>query len=795
MKITDQLKQAIFEAVKTVPLEDIVLEHPTVEEFGDYSTNIAMRLEGNPRETAQSLVTALTSRGLDNVVETISVAGPGFINFTLNKEFLIKEMQKVDENYGKSDSFKDKTILIEHTSPNPQTTIMLGHLKNNFLGMTMARLWEFQGAKVFRDCIVNDRGIHLCRSMFGYLVFANKKTGLGLEKLKTFRDVADEEVLNLAKKANWQELFIEWSNNKDDWFNPNDLGLKSDHANLVWYVLGSRAYSLDEEIKKQIGEILIAWENKDKNVWGLWKIILGWSADGYDETYKRIGSLHDHVWRESDHYEKGKDIVKEGLEKGVFKESEGAIITNLDSYNLPNTVVVKGNGTALYMTQDLALTKLKRDKFKADLYVWDIGEEQSLYFKQLFAVCEQLGFGKRENYLHLSYALVNMLGGKKMSTRKGDVVSADDILDEMKIKAKKIGGDNEEVSEAVGLAGLKYSLLRVGKDMTMFFDPETSLSLEGDSGPYIQYTYARARSVLKRANLQFKIYNLNSNCASGRILREAHNFKFQISNLKPEELSLLRFLYRFPEIVDLAARSYAPNVLCTYLFELAKRFNNFYNNVPILNQDNKYQSNIEEFWQKVNENNFNENKLELPIGQTADGKEVWLRSITFAKIRGWREKEGFSGHEEIIIDVFKMFPAILKSPTHLIKLPSHPKRLLFVMDMGKLLSLVVEIGADEGKNWLITAFFTKRRYLEKREKDCLKHQKEVSLRGLPEPPILAPDLHQGGGSRFSTLQDTNSFYNKNETGSQEFRLQLTAAVSQILATGLNLLGIKALEKM
>ncbi|MEK7127873.1 MAG: arginine--tRNA ligase, partial [Patescibacteria group bacterium] len=216
------------------------------------------------------------------------------------------------------------------------------------------------------------------------------------------------------------------------------------------------------------------------------------------------------------------------------------------------------------------------DKFKADLYVWDIGEEQSLYFKQLFAVCEQLGYGKRDNYLHLSYALVNMLGGKKMSTRKGDVVSADDILDEMKIKAKKIGGDNDEIAEAVGLAGLKYSLLRVGKNMTMVFDPETSLSLEGDSGPYIQYTYARAMSVLRKAHSCHP--ELVSGSGSQMLKQVQHD-------IAPEELALLRHLYKFPEIIELAAKQYAPNVICTYLFELAKRFNNLYNNCPIIGND------------------------------------------------------------------------------------------------------------------------------------------------------------------------------------------------------------------
>jgi arginyl-tRNA synthetase len=409
--------------------------------------------------------------------------------------------------------------------------------------------------------------------MFGYLVFASKEMGLTKEDLINFKEVGDARVAELVEGKNWREILKMWKENKDGWYTFNELGVKSDHANLIWYVLGSRAYKDIKNVHDQVSEMLIAWENREEGVWELWRMILEWSDKGYEETYKRIGSEHDWQWRESEHFEQGKDIVQEGLEKGVFRKSEGAIVTDLEKFGLSDTVAVKADGTALYLTQDLALTKLKMEKFPSDLYVWDIGMEQNLYFQQLFTVCEQLGMGNKDKFLHLSYALVNMKGGKKMSTRRGDVVSADEILDLMKERAKEIMvgtkremDDIDSVAESVGQAALKYGILKVGRDVTMFFDPEESLSLEGDSGPYIQYSYARAKSVLRKLE-------------PGQVGRVEEGSGRDYAS---EELALLRYLYRFPEVVELATKQCSPNLICTYLYDLSKRFNNFYANCPII---------------------------------------------------------------------------------------------------------------------------------------------------------------------------------------------------------------------
>ncbi len=609
--ISKQIKKDLIAVLKKLKIspKKLSLEHPVNPEHGDYSTNVAMikfqkaRLSARqgktgfltPVDLANKIVNTWRSLGLPEYLAKIEVAPPGFINLKLSPEFLstkLVEVLKKGKRYGKGSLLKDKRILLEHTSPNPQTTIMLGHLRNNFLGMAMGNILEFQGAKVVKDCVVNDRGVHICKAIWGYLVFGQKKSKLSKSQLLNFKKIPDGRIKALGKKIDWSKSLEEWTKKKSSWLTPKDLRLKPDHANLIWYVLGSRAYDLSEKVRQQVEEILLAWEAEDKGVWQIWKQILDWSTKGYQETYKRVGSIHDWVWRESDHYKQGKEIVKLGLKKAVFRKSEGAIVTDLAKYGFPDTVVVKVDGTALYITQDLALTKLKTKQFPSDLYIWDIGEEQSLYFKQLFAVCEQLGIGSLEKFFHLSYALINFKGGGKMATRKGEVVKADEILDELEGRALEIiKNSNQELrgkltksqlknlAKAVALGAIKYSLLRFSRETTIYFDIDESLALEGNSGPYLQYTYARCMSVLQKAkqNGKWKMENgkLNS------------QFSILNSQFEPEELSILRVLYRFPEVVVEAGENYSPNLICNFLFDLAQKYNFFYNKLPILKAESE----------------------------------------------------------------------------------------------------------------------------------------------------------------------------------------------------------------
>lgn len=586
-KLQKLVWKAAKEFDKDLKIQDVHIEHPANPDYGDYATNIglvlAKRLKAKPFDLASKITAELTVCRPD-FIEKVEAVPPGFVNFWLSQEFLLNSLVqsiKLGEKYGSNQLLKGKKILLEHTSPNPQTTIMIGHLRNNFLGMFVSRMLGFLGARVIKDCLVNDRGVHVCRSMWGYLVFGCINNELNNKGILNYRNFSDEEITNAIRDVDWRYLLEIWSTEKNDWWTPTGLKQKPDHANLIWYVLGSRAYSLSEEAKKQVGELLVAWEAEDQKVRTLWKTILDWSAEGYKETYKRIGSSHEHVWYESNHYKLGKDIVKSGLEKGVFKKSQGAIVSNLSQYSLPDTILTKSDGTALYHTQDLALVKLKMDKYPSDLYVWDIGSEQTLYFKQLFAMAEQLSLGRLADFYHLSYELVNLKGGGKMSTRKGNVIPADDLLDELRQKALTImensnqdlrgnlsEQEKEKIAETVGLAAAKYGMLKFSRETTIYFDIDESLSLEGNSGPYLQYTYARARSVLRKARIS---------STSQESLRATSEV-----NINSEELAILRTIYQFPELILAAAKSFAPNLVCNFLFDLAQKYNNFYNLHPII---------------------------------------------------------------------------------------------------------------------------------------------------------------------------------------------------------------------
>ncbi len=601
------LKASIFQAAvavvgkRGIKPEQIILDHPENPDHGDYSTNIALRLK-RPEEFpsawdfANAIVNAWRTVGLAAYVGRVEVVQPGFINIWLQNDVLINQLSEVlrkKDKFGQSESLKGKKILLEHTSPNPQTTIMLGHLRNNFLGMTMTNILTALGVKVTRDCIVNDRGVHLCRAIWGYLVFGRKKSGLVKAAILDFKNITETDLKKAISGIKWQDLLGEWQKKKSAWYQPKDLKLKPDHANLIWYVLGSQAYELSEKVKKQVEEILVAWETEAEacpsksciaersGVRRIWQQILVWSAKGYEQTYQRIGSIHDWVWHESDHYQEGKEIVELGLKKKVFRKSEGAIVTDLSRCNLSDTVVAKSDGTALYLTQDLALTRLKMSKFPSDLYIWDIGMEQTLYFKQLFAICEQLGFADKDKLFHLAYALINFKGGGKMATRKGDVVKADEILDELKSRALEIiKSSNQELrgklsknqlnelAEKVAVGAIKYSLLKFSRETTIYFDIDESLALEGNSGPYLQYTFSRCQSVLNKSK--------KTSFAPGTIE------KLSDLNISSLEILLLRTIFHFPEVILEAGKSYAPNMICNYLFDLAQKYNLFYNKYPII---------------------------------------------------------------------------------------------------------------------------------------------------------------------------------------------------------------------
>lgn len=567
-----KIKQYHFLAKNIYDVAQTSVEHPAIEKFGDFAVRGDFDFSNLP------------------IVEKIDKVA-GFSNVWIKPEVLVQEAKNIlGDEFKKelAEINKGKKILLEHTSPEPTKTLHIGHFRNNFLGMAMHNILEILGVEVTLDCIDNDRGMKICKTIWGYLVFGNKKVieKIGIEnyieKFKTYK-ITDEEIVQIYEVTNWKFLLDKWVENPNDWYKPNDFDLASDKFDNVLYSPASRAADLKVEINDQVQDVLLAWESGEKNVRLVWRQIIDWSTEGYKKTYQRIGSIHDKVWHESDHYKLGKEWVDKGLKVGVFKKLEdGAILTNLEKYDLPDTIVIKRDGTSNYLTQDLQLTYQKVNTYPSDLYIWDIGNDQLLYLQQMFAVCEQLGIVSREKLFHLNYGFIT-LAGAKMSSRFGGVINGDDLLDELKAKMKEIiltsGSEGKDIdiehaSEVLALGACKYGFLKVDKSKTIVYDIEKSVSVQGDSGPYLQYTYARCKSVIGKSKLQ--------TFPQGDFLTGA-NFKID-EKFDENEMPLLRYFYIFSEKIVEAGERFSPAVLAEYLLNLARKYNEFYGKCRIVGE-------------------------------------------------------------------------------------------------------------------------------------------------------------------------------------------------------------------
>lgn len=579
LKAIDNLRGQVLGVVNqlypqlAISLDDIKLEHPDNESYGDLAVNIAFRIskqllakgiKESPQQVAEKLASQIVSGGQkpgfafqdkssalaqeDGVCFWSRVdAQNGFLNFWFSADYLISQLNAI---LSSEKPFvlppAGKKIVMEIVSPNINKPLHVGHLRNAALGMSLAKIYEAVGWQVIKDEINNDRGLHIMKALYGYLLFGCQQPNQG---------------------QNWRELLGRWQENSQSWKTPQSEGEKPDHFVGNYYVLGERFLEENGEVaQNQLAEMLQAWEAEEEGIWRLWEVMSAWVHEGIDATYQRFGVSHDYRWYEHQLYREGKEIIADGVKKGLLEVlSDGAIQANLEKYGLANKILVRRDGTAIYVTFDLALTKHKVAKFQADKYVWVVGADQKDHFRRLFAIFDLLGLGKIDQFYHLAYGMVRLPEGK-MSSRLGNVVLADDLLDKVKELAAKY---NPQVAEEVAIGAVKYALLKVDSAADIVFDLEKSVSLEGDSGPYLQYTYARACSVLRKAE----------EATSGQLSSVG---QFSVANLTSEELALLRWLPRFSEVLEQAAQNYAPNLLCVYLFELAKRFNSMYNNHQIL---------------------------------------------------------------------------------------------------------------------------------------------------------------------------------------------------------------------
>lgn len=562
--IYNEVQDIVFDSIKSVypdlilSVQSIKIEIPKSASHGDLSTNIAFiiskDLKLNPMTCAESLRVKLIE--INDIFDSVEVLAPGFINFKFTNAYLLKNAQQMSKSSLAQQVYLDKKFLIEHTSPNPNKALHLGHLKNNVTGIAISNLIENAGAKVVKDCINNNRGIAIARLMWGYLKFARKN---------------EETPVNIEF----------WASYKGGWYTPLEAGKSESIFIDELYTKGSQDCQENPDSEQVVRAFVIEWEKGNEFHLELWKLTQDWVWAGFRKSLKRVdGWQFDHIWNEHEIYMKGKEHVETGVKRGFFKRLEdGAVVTDLKKdFGLTDTILIKNDGTALYITQDLELTRLKREKFDPDYMIWIIGPEQSLQMKQMFAVCSQLGFGEYENFLHLPYGfvLVRNSGGdaQKMSSREGTQIYSDQLIDLAKskildeIKPESFTEEEKEaVAETLAISAIKYSLLKVSRTQDMVFDLNSSVALEGDSAPYIQYTQARAKSVLRSSGIvtgELSFQNMHTN-----------------HKLETVERELLFILSYAAEVLADAAINMAPNTVCNYIFELSQSFNRFYTSCPI----------------------------------------------------------------------------------------------------------------------------------------------------------------------------------------------------------------------
>jgi len=533
--IAKLLKKALAEKGIEAREKDIenALEIPPSYELGDYSFpcfSLKEKLRDNPSKIALEIKNHLSS---SEVIDYVKSNGP-YVNFFLKKEKiakdLIKEILTKKENYGKSKIKKGK-IMVEFPSPNTNKPLHLGHLRNMSIGESVSRILEFNGEKVIRANLNNDRGVHICKSMAAYEFYGKNKL-------------------------------------------PN---IKSDHFVGDFYVLFNKKEKQDKKLELEAQNMLQKWEQGDKKTIMLWKKMNKWALDGFKETYKKLGIHHDKEYFESNIYEKGREIILNGFKKGIFeKNSDGAIIADLKQESLGEKVLLRADGTSVYITQDIYLAKLKFDEFKLTKSIYVVGNEQDYHFNVLFYILKKLKFGFADNLKHLSYGMVNLPEGK-MKSREGTVVDADDLIDEVQNLVKKELNSRYKLSKKeiesrslkIALSAIRYFLLKVDTRKDMIFNPKESINFEGDTGPYILYSYARASSILKKANKKLK-----------------KEFAIK-NNLGKIEFELIKKLLQFKEILSSAYNNINPSVIANYSYQLSQLFNEFYHSSPVIGSDNE----------------------------------------------------------------------------------------------------------------------------------------------------------------------------------------------------------------
>ncbi|MEK7534464.1 MAG: arginine--tRNA ligase [Patescibacteria group bacterium] len=569
--VKQQIELILQKAIKDLTGLEIVpkLSHPSNQRHGDYSTNVAMilfkdkglRIKDKKYATilklAEAIVEKLNNSSLIiNHCSQIEVWPPGFINFWLSRNYLITLMIyiiRVKEEYGKSERLGNKKILVEFAHPNTHKEFHIGHLRNIILGESICRLLEANGANVNRVNYQGDVGLHVAKALFGLLRLCHADQtqpdwASQILKNKILKRVQDD---NSYQKAKF-------------------LGKA--------YTSGSKSYEEEKSAKAKIIVLNKKIYSKDPSILPLWGKTRQWSLDYFDSIYKRVGTQFKRLYFESEVYEAGKKIVLSHVDDGIFEKSDNAIIFDGEKFGLHKRVFITKEGNTTYEGKEMGLGHLQYKEFPFDEVLHIVGPEQAGYFRVVFKALDQIDAVFKNKEKHLSYGFVQLKQGK-MSSRMGNVVSGEWLLDEAKLRIRKeFKKMDEETSEKVAVGSVKYSMLKFARESNIQFSFEDSISLEGNSGPYLQYAYARTQSVVRKSEILNSKFETNSNDQNTKL----KNYKFE-----PEEVLLLRSLNRFQEVVMESAETFAPNLLCNYLFDLSQKFNLFYQKHKILESENR----------------------------------------------------------------------------------------------------------------------------------------------------------------------------------------------------------------
>jgi len=558
--LESKIREAILLAFKTIFSEidekQISLQKTRKDVEGDYTVNVFPFLrisKTTPEDTAQQIGEFLTNN-LDEISGFNVIKG--FLNLEIDNKLWLNFFKEEYNNkhFGLTKAPKDTpNTMIEYSSPNTNKPLHLGHIRNNLLGFSVAELLKANGKKIVKTNIVNDRGIHICKSMLAWQKWGNgatpESTGQKGDKLV------------------------------GDYYVKFDQEYKKEIANLVTKGLSEEQAKKKAPLLLEVQEMLRQWEAKEPKVYELWDKMNHWVYDGFDVTYKALGIDFDKIYYESNTYILGKEFVLEGLKKGILIQKEdGSVWADLTEDGLDQKILLRADGTSVYMTQDIGTAHQRFEEYQFDKHIYVVGNEQNYHFQVLKIVLNKLGYDWANRIEHLSYGMVELPEGK-MKSREGTVVDADDLIAEMIDTARETSQDlgklddyskeeKEDVYKTIALGALKYYMLKVDPKKGMMFNPKESIDFNGNTGPFIQYTYARIRSLIRKWDKEI-------------------NINIDINQLSDKELDILKTLYNFKGMIADAAKIYSPAMVANYVYELAKQFNQFYHDFPIFKEENE----------------------------------------------------------------------------------------------------------------------------------------------------------------------------------------------------------------